>query len=423
MTYDSYNQLTQIKKHSFNNWHPFFHTFIEMLVLKIWNNPTAIGLFQIGVFSTIWTCICHYCRNKNDIKTTILQAIITIVICINPINFLYSITLWKDILYSYSILFVCLLIKILLDKKYNVSKIFIVIFALSLAFLAEIRYNGLYITIILVILFSFLFYKKIKKNFILLPIITIAGIAAISSLDIIYNVKDNDKDAVAPKVMQYLTYYIKNNKMSNKDIKLIEKVANKDKLVKQYKDSFTDNLYGVVDIKKYQKNKSKLMKLCFKYTVKYPGSAIDFAFRSTSFIWNPTFSKNRIGLIVVTDITSPNNVDNIMPSNYEKEYYQKFVSIINKTLNNNFLKIILYSAALYFYLTIIVSIILLMKYKYRTLLILLPNILNIIIVAVSNPIHDIRYIYPNILLFYFVVILLIGKVGKTNEKHIKNLKK
>ncbi len=419
LSYDSYNQLTQIKNCSFDNWHPFFHTFIEMILLKFWNNPSIIGLFQIITFSLIWTGACHYTRKEDSKKTIIIQIVATILIVLNPINFLYAITLWKDILYSYFILLVSLLIKILIDKNYNTNRNFIILFAITLAFLGKIRYNGLYIAIILMVLFSLLLYKNVRKHFILLPLITILSILSISSLNILYNVKSNEKDAIEPKVMQYLTYYIKNKKISKKDLQKITKVANKKALLKNYSDSYTDNTYGIINHKEYKRQKKVLLNLCIKYSLKYPLSSMDFALKTTSFIWNPTFTKKRIGLIITTDINSTNNIENIQPYHKDEKYYQSINTTIQRTLENDITKILLYSAALYFYLTIIIAIILKVKWKYKTLLIILPNILNLIIIALSNPIHDIRYIYPNILIFYFFILILIEKAGKNDETNKK----
>ena len=56
-TIDSFNQLHQIASGHFTNWHPFFHTFIEMLCLKIYPSTLSIEIFQILVFSTMWTAI------------------------------------------------------------------------------------------------------------------------------------------------------------------------------------------------------------------------------------------------------------------------------------------------------------------------------------------------------------------------------
>lgn len=65
-TYDTFNQFHQIASGHFTNWHPFFHTFIGMLCLKIYPSPLVICIVQILVFSTMGMVICKY--NRDDSK-------------------------------------------------------------------------------------------------------------------------------------------------------------------------------------------------------------------------------------------------------------------------------------------------------------------------------------------------------------------
>ena len=146
LTFDSYYQLNQIANNHFNNWHPFFHTFIEMICLKIYPNTKSICILQILVFSIIWMVICKYHRDDNEKpKHFIIQVILTLIISLIPINAIYSITLWKDILFSYFLLLACFLIEVLIDKNNYVSYLFIIIFSLTMAFICQLRPNGLII--------------------------------------------------------------------------------------------------------------------------------------------------------------------------------------------------------------------------------------------------------------------------------------
>ena len=45
-------------------------------------------------------------------------------------------------------------------------------------------------------------------------------------------------------------------------------------------------------------------------------------------------------------------------------------------------------------------------------LIYLPNLLNILTVAISTPIQDNRYLYANLLVFYLLVIIFINVLSK-----------
>ena len=173
LTFDSFNQVHQIASGHYTNWHPFFHTFIEMLLYKIYSSPATVAIFQILVFSIIWMVICKYFRNNDeninlaDIKRDrefIIQSIITLIICLIPINAIYSITLWKDVLFSYGILFLCFLIKVMIDKKCKVSIRFIVLMGFVMACVAQLRLNGIYVIVPLLIILAYYLYKHDKTE-------------------------------------------------------------------------------------------------------------------------------------------------------------------------------------------------------------------------------------------------------------------
>lgn len=121
-------------------------------------------ILQIFTFSVIWMVICKYNRRDSD-KMFILQVVITLIISLIPINAVFSITLWKDILFSYFLMFLCFLMEVMIDRDCNLSYLFIVVFSLTMAFVCQLRPNGLIIVILLLILIAVYLFKK---SFILL---------------------------------------------------------------------------------------------------------------------------------------------------------------------------------------------------------------------------------------------------------------
>jgi hypothetical protein len=143
-TIDSFNQLHQIASGHFTNWHPFFHTFIEMLCLKVYPSTISIAVLQILVFSTMWTVICRYVRKDNESSELFrIQIAFTAIMCLIPINALYSVTLWKDVLFSYLMMFLCFLALVMIDKNGDVDYKFIIVISIVMAVIAEIRGNGM----------------------------------------------------------------------------------------------------------------------------------------------------------------------------------------------------------------------------------------------------------------------------------------
>ncbi|MEG0408393.1 MAG: hypothetical protein RR623_05915, partial [Bacilli bacterium] len=120
LSFDSINQWNQVQSGIINDAHPFLTTYIMFLLSKIWNSTAMICIFQIVVFSFVWSYFCNYIRKISKYSFN-KQIIFTVVMCLFPIMFLYSITLWKDILYSYYLMFLSILLLIGVKKKFQYS--------------------------------------------------------------------------------------------------------------------------------------------------------------------------------------------------------------------------------------------------------------------------------------------------------------
>ncbi len=196
LTFDSFNQLHQIATGSYTNGQPFFHTFIEIICIKIFGNIISIGILQIFIFSLMWMIICKYHRDETIESSNqfVLQFAVTFIISLLPINAINSITLSSYILFSYFLMFLCFLIKIMIDKNGQVDLTFTTIMALTIAFIFGLNTYGIYVAIItLIIVAAYLFRKnKTQKMHITLLALALVFILLISSLSIIYNVSDDD---------------------------------------------------------------------------------------------------------------------------------------------------------------------------------------------------------------------------------------
>lgn len=193
LTVSSFSQIHQIVTGEFTNAHPIFHTLLEMAGFKIAGTPLIVGVFQILIFSALWMVICNYHRNDTQSDEFFLQFIVTLVICLIPINAVYSVTLSSNILFSYSILFLCFLIKIMVDNEGEIDRKLIIIMALAIAVMSGLSTYGIYVALIsLIAIIAYLHMKGSPKN----TIITLAGISLvcillIGSLSFIYGVEND----------------------------------------------------------------------------------------------------------------------------------------------------------------------------------------------------------------------------------------
>ena len=439
LRYDSFYQLHQIATSQYNDWHPFFHTFIEMLCLKIYPNTKSVAILQIITFSVIWTLMCNYFRKsiEDDKKIFIFQAIFTVIISLIPINAIYSITLLKDTLFCYFLVFNCFLIKVLLDKKDNVDYGVIVLISLVMAFVVQLRYNGIYIIIPIMIILAIHLYKtnNAKKLYIIMPALTIIFILMIASLNIAYDVEENQKDALGTKIAHMLADYDLNLNITSSDHEKILKLFNETKMKENYELTFSDPIYRIYNKTEYNQDKESYILLAADYSMKNPKHFLEYLFGSSVMVWDIVRSDDWSSQPYYTDIEYSrvlffsNHSKNIPVKGFEqqpaknkgKPIFESLNSTVNYIINDKVLDTLFDSPALYMYLSLILigAIIFIDKSK-DMILIYLPNLINIIVIFLSVPTQDNRYLYPNILLFYLIILMLITIIFKRKNNNLKN---
>lgn len=439
LSVDSYNQLHQIATGQFSNWHPFFHTFIEMICIKIYASPVSIGILQIIVFSSMWMIICKYFRDDDSephlkSKIFILQVVITLLISLIPINALYSITLWKDILFSYFLMFLCFLIKVMLDKQGQVSYRFIIIFSLLMAFISQIRPNGIYIVILLMIIFGiYLFRENTEERlYAVMPALTIIFILLIASLNVAYDVENNQKDAIFTKVSHMLADYDLNLNMTPQDQAKVHQLMDEKTIKEKYNITYSDPIWGAANEQVYDNDKGTYIGMAVSYSLSNPIHFLEYLFGSSPMVWDITRDSEWIGSVYKTDINNANrfyysgnvkpvaDFDNAMAANSRTGEYQQLNSFAYFIKDNLITDTLFDSPALYFYLAIVLLVAIHLITKSKDIyLVYLPNFLNILIVFASTPIQDNRYLYPNLLVCYLLIIIFISII---TGKYLKNNK-
>ena len=438
--FDSFKQLHQIATGKFTNWHPFFHTFIEMICVKLTGTTASVGLLQIITFSTMWMVICKYNRDdtQKSKKTLILQIIFTLIIALIPINAIYSITLLKDILFSYFMMFLCFLFQVLIDRKGQTSFIFIVVMSIVMAFITQLRLNGMYVVIPLLVILAIYLYRKgnTNKAFIIIPALTIIVILLIGSLGMVYNVKDLQLDGVRDVVTHILADYDLHLDLNKADRDKIHKLMNETAIKDSYNDSYKDPLRNdAIKPGVWKKDKMTYIKMAIKYSVKNPGYFIQHMFKAAPLAWQitrddswasnnapiystpDTLEKTKVGFYERQNQTPLTTYDNASATQIGTAEYNILDGWALFAKENPIVSTIFNSPALYMYLSIILMAALYLITRLKEIwLVFLPNLLNIITIFISIPAQHTRYLYPNLLVFYLLVIILIGVLMKGQGK-------
>lgn len=347
---------------------------------------------------------------------------------------MYSIFYYKDVLFSYFLMFLCFLIKVAIDKKGHLSLGFILVFTLTMSFVAQLRGNGLLIILVLLIALIIYFFNnhRDKKLHVIIPALTIVFILRISSLNVTYDVEDNQKDFVMSKTSHLLASYDMNHKLNKNDQKVLHEFMNEKSIKENYNIVFSDPIYNnAANMDVYEKNKGTYISMAMENSITHPKHFISYLFKSSPIVWKVPTNKtwdHREGAdtliepganIVYYETVKDAPIttyDNATFKDSNSQLFNDTTNIINIITTNELLDTLLDNPALYMYLslTIIAGAYIISQSK-DLMFVYLPNLLNIILVFLSTPAQQIRYLYPNFLVFYLLIIIIIGLYGKKFE--------
>ncbi len=411
-----------------NDFHPIIHTLLLKLLYKIWDNYAVVSLFQIISFSFIWTFLCKITRRS--VKTNFFQIIFTCIILSFPIVSLYSITLWKDILYTYTMLIFCGIIYSGIKKEFVFSKKELYFHALMLVLISKFRHNGLGVmTGLLFFEMLLLFLKKYKKNIItsFLSVFLIIFIA-FSAPKYILNLDGLEISGVH-NYFYIVGAYAKEDYIEDKDMKILSKIKNEKNWKNDYYPFCINSMYLNIDDKYLYSEKAneEVKSIAIKYIFKNPKIFIIHQLKATSIVWSIKPLPNSYTYIVSFD--KNNNIGLVNESrnkifNYVLTKYTTF-----QVYSQSSLLYIFYRPASSLYMSILLILILfLRKKKIHYFYILLPALLNSATLMIWCPAQDLRYVYINFLTLIFVILVFYNEMFKDKEaenikRNISNMKK
>lgn len=423
--YDGNNQWQQVQNQMISNAHPFFSTYFMLLLSKIWNNPLIVILFQILVFSFSWMYMCNQTRNDKNFKW---QVIYSVFVSFLPIICIYSITLWKDVLYSYYLMILAFLTyKIGAKQNFKIKISQFIVLAILLILIFSYRHNGMIVVCFYLLFISFLYFKYNKekrKNIILLYLVFIVLLGIISVPKTYYlnksNKSENDTDEKSESIINhYITWifgeYLRDGIVSKKDKKFLNNISNVKTWGDVYSgylinDSFVKNSYNNSYILKHE---NKYRQMFVKYTIKRPDEFIKHYLRSDSLLLSPISIEK--GYVYVFPFNSGErySFDGMINSKIPslEKVYTNFINVTMKTP----LKY-LYQPAIILFGVLIIILILKRKNIHNVYLLAISMILNTVSLLPINLAQDLRYVYINYLtLFVLGLILLENNYLRKNK--------
>lgn len=424
ITYDGNNQWAQVQSGLITDAHPFLTTYFMFLLSKIWNDPRIVIIIQIIIISFIWMIICKKTRNESNFKK---QVIYTTIVSFIPIIALYSITMWKDILYSYYLImlgFMTYDVALKNDFK-NIKKFDLLIIGLLSFLVFSYRHNGMLVAILYLVIFGIIYLVKNKKTkqikdllIVILTFLIMYTAVLIPKRYYLNKIDTSNKDEAITTVDMYITWifgnYIKHDVVSKKDLKFLNNAIEINRWKNSYNSFIINDTFmpSEVNVKYINDNKKQYRNLFIKYTLKNP----------------LLFIKHYLDADALLISLNSQDYSYVYVYPFENWEYLSFGNMIHtkipilekvytKGINLTFKKPFkyFYQPGLILYICIILAIILSRKYKNKEIwYLLVPMLLNTLSLLPTNVAQDLRYVYINYLTLVALGLIYVTKTKKLN---------
>ena len=417
VTADSISTIEQsMGRMALSDHHPIAYTAIVSFCLNIGmllfkNIKTSIALYSIvsmicmALFDSV---VLLYLKKKNTHKTIVIGALL--IYMFYPVNAIYSITMWKDILFSG--LFPIFLIlcnelifhtDLFLKSKKNIS-----VFVMVSFLMIVLRHNGLYVVVLSLPLFYIplkKYWKKLSWMFFIIIIINqIFNTIAFSILKV-------EKGAIGEMIsipLQQIARVEKKHReeLSEDILNRINNIFITERIGDYYDPTLSDSVKWKLDIKYIKQNKIEFLKVWMKLLSKYPKEYIEsFISNSYGYYYPEAFYS----------VVFRKNIDYDMKieqsPKIEGKIIEKIDSLIDKRdipLNSMF-----YSIGMGFWIIIICFGYKMYKKEYKYILLYLP-IFVLWLTCIASPVFcEYRYAYP---IFTSILLYISLNVTKENEK-------
>ena len=409
-TFDTYTQLNQILGNSvYSNHHPVIHTLIIKLFYSIGyglSKSENIGILCFTIFQMLFVSFTFsnvlYSLYKNNIKKIYL-ILLFIFYYLVPYNALYSISTYKDVLFSCIALLFILFLYNNKDNKLSLLKIIELI--LLTIFTCILRTNGIIgVCLLLIILL-------IKKHKIFIKYI---GIGLILSfvfnilLINIFNVEKVESIESFAIPIQNISYVIKNEgNISEDELKILNELVDIEKVKEVYDVDYVDPVKNIINSDYLNSNKINFVKLWMSIGVKNINMYIKSYVYQTSGYWYHNYGVNTIP---ITD-----NYDDlgIVHKSYNLRVVSKILNIL--IYLNRGVQHVLWSNALSIYMILYSLYYLIRKKKYD--IYIYPILFIWLTLLMATPVgYEFRYQYSVFISFPFILMTIFNEGVREYEK-------
>ncbi len=299
MTTDSMYQIREaIGEIGLSNHHPVIHTLLVSAFISlgetISTRTLGIGLysaFQMVVMAAAISFSIWYLA-KIGVNRAIRVCVLAYFV-LNPMNAMYSVTMWKDILFSVILLILTImLVEMARDAKKFFSSIPKAILFVLVAFLfCTMRNNGLYAFVIFLPIFLAVYRVYWKQ----LGVILVALFVLLAS----YNgpvfsylgVEPEGKTEALSVPLQQIarTVLYHKDQLDSLQLQKIAEIFPEEGFEQKYNPQLSDPIKNSFDYGTFSKDKPRYMELWAELLFEYPETYFNSFFENSYGYWHPNF--------------------------------------------------------------------------------------------------------------------------------------
>lgn len=414
MSFDTYNQVSQLKGLiPFNTWHPIGHTLLIGLLMKIWDNYAVITIFQIVFFASV-TSAFYITLLRNKVKWQIIY-VMAIVMSAIPSTGINVVTQWKDIPFTAGLVWGTLvLFKMCMEKNYFSKPLHMFEFIFCVLTIALFRLNGI-LAFIVMLIFAFVYavksYNKIQiRNYAISALVILTAFFMINNvIPAQLNADLNPSGMKLRPIYQGLAAVYVNGAEGDLSIQsrdLIESVCTPDQMQDYYYPYFADILSS--NVPEFLINLSAIdtgeaLKAYVEAIIVQPKVVIGDKLNLAITMWSVTqdqFSYNN----GYTTVIEPEMIEEFGVTRVNNDLTGVIEKIAVGTFyKNDMTNTLIWRPGFYLALEFVLLLYLTIR-KDRRICLLIPLICNALVVFLTMPAQDYRYLWFIPFLFPFLVL-------------------
>ena len=419
-TADSMDQIYQtIGYSSLRDNHPIIHTLIVSIFMNI---GQAIGSYPFGVASYIVFQMCAmaaifsftvYYMGKKELPLAV-RVITLLYFMFYPVNALFNVIMWKDILFGGIILLLTIFTYEWVTNKENFNKKTMICYGLIVLATTLLRNNGLYVILLMFPIMLIACRKDWKKVLLVFGVAILLSFGIKNILFSVFHVEKGLAKEALSIPMQQIARVVKyhGDELSQEEKEQIYQFIPVENVGELYNPVISDPVKREFDNDAFLENKTEFIGLWANLLMRYPMDYIEAFFSNNYGYWYPE-AKHWVANRTMER-------DDILHLTSTPLIEGKLVEKIDAQIENRSIPILAmaFSIGFTFWLIMVSLFYMIYQKKYAYLLVYLPVLLLWLTTLASPVFCEFRYVYGLFTSVPFLLSMMFQKntVEKASRK-------